>query len=131
MPGGRLPARVDLVVSIVSYRTPDVLASCLSAVERQRADVVLDVSVVDNASGDNSPDLVAERFPWVHLVRNARNVGFGPAHNQTLRQAASRARHLLVLNADAAPAPGSLRRLVDFLDAHAEVGVVGPRLRYP
>jgi GT2 family glycosyltransferase len=122
---------VDLAVSIVSYRTPDLLASCLTAVEQQRADLDLDVSVVDNASGDGSADLVAERFAWAQLVRNARNVGFGAAHNQTLRQAATRARHLLVLNADAAPAPGSLRRLVEFLDAHADVGVVGPRLRYP
>jgi N-acetylglucosaminyl-diphospho-decaprenol L-rhamnosyltransferase len=122
---------VDLAVSIVSYRTPDLLASCLTAVEQQRADLDLDVTVVDNASGDGSADLVAERFGWVQLVRNARNVGFGAAHNQTLRQAATRARHLLVLNADASPSPGSLRRLVDFLDAHPDVGLVGPRLRYP
>jgi GT2 family glycosyltransferase len=122
---------MDLAVSIVSYRTPDLLASCLSAVEQQRADLDLHVTVVDNASGDGSADLVAERFPWVHLVRNSRNIGFGPAHNQTLRQSATRARHLLVLNADAAPCPGSLRALVTFLDAHPDVAVVGPRLRYP
>jgi N-acetylglucosaminyl-diphospho-decaprenol L-rhamnosyltransferase len=131
MPGGRLPPAVDLAVSIVSYRTPDLLASCLKAVQQQRADLHLDVTVVDNASGDGSADLVAERFPWVHLIRNPRNVGFGAAHNQTLRQAAAQARHLLVLNADAAPRPDSLRRLVDFLDAHPDVSVVGPRLRYP
>jgi GT2 family glycosyltransferase len=122
---------VDLVVSIVSYRTPDLLAGCLTAIEPQRADLRIHVTVVDNASGDGSADLVAERFPWVHLVRNARNVGFGAAHNQALRQAATRARHLLVLNADAAPCPGSLRALVTFLDAHPDVAVVGPRLRYP
>src|SRR5919199_3971225 len=103
MPGGRLPPAMDLAVSIVSYRTPDLLASCLSAVEQQRADLDLHVTVVDNASGDGSADLVAARFASVRLVRNPRNVGFGAAHNQTLRKAATQARHLLVLNADAAP----------------------------
>jgi N-acetylglucosaminyl-diphospho-decaprenol L-rhamnosyltransferase len=122
---------VDLVVSIVSYRTPDLLASCLRALDDQRDGLELQVSVVDNASGDGSAELVARRFPWVHLVRNTRNVGFGAAHNQTLRQAATSARYMLVLNADAAPCPGTLRTLVTFLDAHPEVAVVGPRLRYP
>ena len=86
---------MDLAVSIVSYRTPDPLVSCLTALEQQRADLDLDVTVVDNASGDGSADLVAERFPRVHLVRNARNVGFGAAHNQTLRQVATRATPLV------------------------------------
>jgi N-acetylglucosaminyl-diphospho-decaprenol L-rhamnosyltransferase len=122
---------MDLAVSIVSYRTPDLLATCLTAVEHHRVDLRCEVTVVDNASGDGSADLVAQRFPWVHLVRNARNVGYGAAHNQTLREAVSRARHLLVLNADAAPTRGALRRLVEFLDAHPDVAVVGPRLRYP
>jgi GT2 family glycosyltransferase len=122
---------VDLAVSIVSYRTPDLLATCLSALEAQRADLRLDVTVVDNASGDGSAELVADRFPWACLVRNPRNVGFGAAHNQTLREAVTRARCLLVLNADTVPAAGALRHLVSFLDAHPDVAVVGPRLRYP
>jgi N-acetylglucosaminyl-diphospho-decaprenol L-rhamnosyltransferase len=122
---------VDLAVSIVSYRTPELLARCLSAVENARADLRLDVTVVDNASGDGSADLVATHFPWAGLVRNTRNVGFGAAHNQVLREAVQTARCLLVLNADAVPQPGSLRRLVEFLDEQPDVAVVGPRLRYP
>ena len=122
---------MDLAVSIVSYRTPDLLATCLAALEQQATELELEVTVVDNASGDRSADLVAERFPWVRLVRNTRNVGFGAAHNQALREQVARARHLLVLNADAAPRPGALRRLVTFLDGHPDVAVVGPRLRRP
>jgi GT2 family glycosyltransferase len=119
---------MDLAVSIVSYRTSALLETCLLAVERERSSVELEATVVDNASADGSAELVAKQFPWVHLIRNTRNVGFGAAHNQAMRQA--RARHLLVLNADAAPRPGALRTLVDFLDGHADVAVVGPRLRY-
>ena len=85
--------------------------------------------MVDNASGDGSADLVAERFPWVRLIRNDRNVGFGAAHNQALK--ASTARHLLVLNSDARVAPGTLKTLVDYLDANPRAAIVGPKLRYP
>ena len=63
----------DLSVSVVSYRTPALLRQCLSALELQRADLDIDVTVVDNASGDGSADMVASAFPWVRLIRNARN----------------------------------------------------------
>ena len=119
----------DLSVSVVSYRTPALLRQCLSALERERAQLDLDVTVVDNASGDGSAEMVAEDFPWVRLIRNDRNLGFGAAHNQALRVAGGR--YLLILNSDATPGVGALRTLVEFLDAHPRVAVAGPRLRYP
>jgi len=119
----------DASISVVSYRTPVLLRRCLRALESERATLELDVTVVDNASGDGSAELVSAEFPWVRLIQNERNVGFGAAHNQALDGAAGR--HLLVLNSDAIPLPSALRTLVDFLDAHPSVAVVGPRLRYP
>ncbi len=86
----------------------------------ERSQLDMDVTVVDNASGDGSPELVASTFPWVRLVRNERNVGFGAAHNQVLTSA--RGRHLLVLNSDTRVLPGALRTLVDFLDDHPAEG---------
>ncbi len=118
-----------LAVSVVSYRTPELLAACLRSLERERRQLALDVTVTDNASGDGSAELVAERFPWARLVRNTENVGFGRAHNQALR--GSDARYLLVLNADAEVQPGALSRLARYLEEHPGVGAVGPRLRYP
>jgi N-acetylglucosaminyl-diphospho-decaprenol L-rhamnosyltransferase len=119
----------DLWVSVVSYRTRELLHDCLEAFASERATLDLEVTVVDNASGDGSPEMVEAQFPWVHVVRNARNVGFGSAHNQAFRSA--HARYVLALNSDAAPSPGALRTLVDFLDAHPDVAVAGPMLRYP
>lgn len=121
----------DLSVSVVSYRTPTLLLRCLDALdgERRGGQLALEVTVVENASGDGSAELVAARFPWVTLIRNERNVGFGAAHNQVLRKLA--ARHVLILNSDAVPQPGALRILVDVLDHCPRVAVAGPRLRYP
>jgi GT2 family glycosyltransferase len=119
----------ELSISVVSYRTPALLRRCLSALETERGQVDLDVTVVDNASGDGSPEMVQLEFPWVRLMCNERNVGFGAAHNQAMRVAAGR--YFLVLNSDASPTPGALRTLLGFLDAHPRVAVAGPKLRYP
>lgn len=118
----------DVSISVVSYRTPALLRRCLRCIESERAQVNLDVTVVDNASGDGSAELVSNEFGWAQLIRNDRNIGFGAAHNQALRRAGGR--YLLVLNADASPLPGALRTLVGFLDAHPGVAVAGPKLRY-
>jgi N-acetylglucosaminyl-diphospho-decaprenol L-rhamnosyltransferase len=119
----------DLSVSVVSYRTPALLRQCLGALERERAQMDMDVTVVDNASGDGSAEMVADDFAWVRLIRNDRNLGFGAAHNQALRIAEGR--YVVILNSDATPRVGALQALVGFLDAHPGVAVAGPRLRYP
>ncbi|HEX8966905.1 MAG TPA: glycosyltransferase family 2 protein [Chloroflexota bacterium] len=116
-------------MSIVSYRTPALLRQSLAALDAQRQSVSLEVTVVDNASGDRSADMVADQFPWVHLIRNPRNVGFGAAHNQAMRRA--QGRYWLILNSDATPSPGALGTLVGFMDANPTVAVAGPGLRYP
>ncbi|MGI9147196.1 MAG: glycosyltransferase family 2 protein [Chloroflexota bacterium] len=119
----------DVSVSVVSYRTPALLRLCLAALDRDRARIDMDVTVVDNASEDGSAEMVADAFPWVRLIRNERNVGFGAAHNQAMQLACGR--YLLILNSDAMPVDGAVRALVDFLDAHPRVGLAGPRLRFP
>ena len=119
----------ELSLSVVSYRTAALLRRCLSALEAERAQLDMDVTVVDNASGDGSAEIVSTEFQWVRLIRNDRNAGFGKAHNQAMRGASGR--YLLILNSDAIPEPGALRTLVDFLEAHPRVAVAGPKLRHP
>ncbi len=127
--GAPTTAPVDLAVSIVTYRTPDLLAGCLDALDRARDDLTLAVTVTDNAAEEATEALVRARYPWVRLLRSRENLGFGRAHNAALRHAS--ARHLLVLNSDTAIRPGSITALVRYLDEHPDVAVVGPRLRYP
>jgi N-acetylglucosaminyl-diphospho-decaprenol L-rhamnosyltransferase len=120
---------IELSISVVSYRTPILLRRCLGALEAERAQLSMDVTVVDNASGDGSAEMVDAEFPWVRVIRNDRNAGFGSAHNQAMRDATGR--YLMVLNSDAIPRTGALRTLVDFLEAHPNVAVAGPKLRSP
>jgi GT2 family glycosyltransferase len=119
----------DLSVSVVTYRTPELLRRCLTALAAERPSVEMEVFVVDNASDAETGALIRDEFGWIHLIRNPSNVGFGAAHNQALRQA--HGRYWIVLNSDAAPRSGALRTLLDFMDANPSVAVAGPRLRYP
>ena len=60
------------------------------------------------------------------MIRNAQNVGFGTANNQALELAHGRV--VMMLNTDAFVHRGCCRALLNFLDTHPDVGVVGSKL---
>jgi N-acetylglucosaminyl-diphospho-decaprenol L-rhamnosyltransferase len=113
-------------VCIVNWNCRDMLHACLHSL-RQERDVDLEIIVVDNASSDGAPDMVAREFPQVRLIRNSTNAGFARANNQAA--AVSRGDFLFFLNNDTVVPPGALVKLQAFLEDHPEVALVGPRLR--
>ncbi len=84
------------------------------------------ITVVDNASSDGSAKMVAAEFPDVTLIASNTNLGFAAANNLVIEQ--GREPFVILLNPDTEAEPGSLKRLVDFLLAHRDVGACGPML---
>ena len=119
---------VTLSVTVVGYNGRQLLPACLDSILAQRDGLDLEVIVVDNASRDGTAAMVAERYPWVRLIANDANVGYGRACNQGM--AAASGRYLLVLNQDLVVRPGAFRELVTFAEAHPEAGAVGACLAY-
>ena len=120
-------ARVDLAIVVVNWNTRELLAQVLESVYAAADGLSLEIVVVDNASHDGSADMVRNRFPAVHLVENATNVGFARANNQAVH--ASRGELILLLNSDTIVQPGALAHLVAFMQAHPEAGIVGANVR--
>lgn len=94
-------------------------------------EIGLDIIVIDNASTDGSPDMVARDFPSVHLIRNTANVGFAAGNNQGIRAAGDAPAYFVLLNSDTIVKPGTLAALARFMDAHPNVGAAAPRLVRP
>lgn len=113
-------------VIIPNWNTRDLLARALDAVAVSAAELPHEVIVVDNGSTDGSQAYLAERYPSVQLIANTTNRGFAAANNQAL--AIARGRAFLLLNSDAAPEPPAIPRLWATLQAHPELGAIGPRL---
>lgn len=72
-----------------------------------------DVVLVDNGSSDDSVALVQKDFPEVAVLDLGRNLGFGPALNQAVRE--HRADPLILLNNDVECEPRFLEALLDSL----------------
>jgi GT2 family glycosyltransferase len=115
---------VDCTVVIVNYRTDALLEACLRSLEAVATERV-EVVVVDN-SATLAPGGTPVRFPWARFRGTPGNVGFARACNLGIAEA--RGRHILLLNPDTIVHPGAVEVLGAHLDAHPDVGAVGPRL---
>ncbi len=124
----------DLSVIIVSWNVRDLLRVCLASLPAGAAAIdehpslTVGVIVVDNASADGSAAMVADAFPDVQLIANRENRGFTGGNNQGL--AVAHGRYVLFLNPDTVVSPGALSTMVAYMEAHPNVGALGPRLRY-
>ena len=116
--------RLDVV--IVSFRSKELLDRCLGSLRAHPPAGGLTVTVVDNASGDGTAEMVAADYPEVQLLAQQLNLGFGAATN--LGIAATDAPYVLALNPDAAVESGTLDQLLELMDRRPEVGCSGPAL---
>ena len=87
-----------LSIILVNYKTPQLLVQCLRTVVEQTTLIRFEVIVVDNASGDNSRDIVRAAFPQVQWIQMKHNEGFARANNEGIRRSAGDV--VLLLNTD-------------------------------
>ncbi len=119
-------ASCEVTIAVINYNTRDWLASCLDSIVKVPPLAAYEIFLVDNASTDGSVDLVKQDYPTVHIIENAGNLGYSAAANQAIRT--SEAKYVLVLNTDTVLDPEAIDILVEFGDAHEDMGVAGPML---
>jgi GT2 family glycosyltransferase/protoporphyrinogen oxidase len=91
----------------------------------------LSIVVVDNGSSDNTPALVRERFPDVHVIETGHNLGVPWGYNVGFSYALrAGAEYILMLNNDTTVAPDMLRHLVEAGQADPQVGILMPKVLY-
>ncbi len=117
-----------LTIIIVSYNTKANTAHCLESV-RKNVNLPSEVIVVDNASADGTVRFIQSCFPWANVIQNDNNVGFAAANNQALRMA--KGEYLTLLNPDTTVMPGSIDKIVEYMELHADVGIAAGTMRRP
>jgi len=88
-----------------------------------------EIIVVDNASQDDSVYLLRSDFPEITVIKNTTNLGLAAGVNTALKIA--KGTYYLVLNPDMIALPGSVQKLVTFMDKNPNVGIAGGKLLSP
>lgn len=112
---------VSLIV--VTYNSAQLLPACLDALLATEY-APCELLVVDNASADGTPELVAARYPQARLLANQANLGFGRACNTGA--AAARGELLVFLNPDVIVPPSWLGVLARRMGEYPDAGIICP-----
>jgi N-acetylglucosaminyl-diphospho-decaprenol L-rhamnosyltransferase len=130
---GPVGATLDGVAAVVvNHDAGHTLLECVASL---RAEGVSDIVVVDNASSDDSADVLVGDDPNVRLVRTGENRGYGAGANSGV--ALTEHPYVLVMNPDVVVHGGALNYLIAALDADQALAFAGPRVletdgsRYP
>jgi len=117
--------RPEVSVVIVAWRSREDVLTCLRSLA-EHAGLPYEAVVVDDGSGDGTPEAVREAFPDATVAAKPVNEGLVAGRNAALPLA--RGRLVLMLDADTEVRPGAVPALARVLDGDPRVGLVGPKL---
>ena len=114
-------------IIILNWNGVNHLRTYLPSVVAHSAVKGCEVIVADNGSTDSSLAILAEEFPSVKTIVLDKNYGFAEGYNRAIEQVNSD--YVVLLNSDVEVTDGWLDPLLDYMDTHAEVAAVQPKIR--
>lgn len=115
-----------LAIVILNWNGSQMMQKYLGSVIQNS--IIGDVIVADNASTDDSVEMLHSQFPSVRTIILDRNYGFAGGYNRALAQLADY-EYFLLLNSDVlTPDKGWDKVLTDFMDNHPECASCQPKL---
>ncbi len=121
---------VESVVSviIVNFNGGKLLKQCVNSV--LASSIPVSIYVVDNASQDNSLQLLEPIFDKIKLIKNSNNLGFARAANLVLADTTN-SKYLLFLNPDCLIDSDTISKFVAVMDQNPQAGMAGCVVRNP
>ncbi len=119
----------DVSIIIVSWNAKKYLNKCLQSIYRTTHNLKFEVIVVDNDSGDGSPEMVKRNFSQVNLISTGSNLGFAKANNIGIKE--SNGHYIVLMNSDVEILDNCLEIMYSYIDKHSSIGILGPKVLNP
>lgn len=112
----------DLTVIIVNWNARDFLESCLESLRESMDEGICDVTVVDNASSDDSREMVRSLFPRVDLIESESNLGFAKGNNLGIARASTP--FILLLNSDTIVSKAAIEGMLEAIRSRPDIYIL-------
>ncbi len=109
----------DITIVIILYNSQEVIGNCLKNFSDEQ-----EIIIVDNASSDQSINIVKKLKPISLIIRNSVNKGYGSAVNQAL--SVVKTKYALLINPDAVMQVSDISILYQYAEANDNASIVVP-----
>lgn len=124
-------SELRIAILLLNYNGHRHLKAFFARASFLREFACVETVLIDNGSADDSLDFVRNHYPWVRIIRNADNYGWGEGYNRgimALEKEGARYTHYLFLNNDVYPSQSWLEKLIECArEAPPSVGEIGCR----
>ena len=110
----------NCTIIIVTYNSSQLIKFCLQNINLEQYRVIL----VDNASSDNTLEIVVNNFPQIAIIKLKQNLGYSRANNAALQVV--KTDFALLLNVDAIIDAEEIDRIINLMQQNQEVAIAGP-----
>lgn len=112
----------------VNYNHSYLTEALLASIVQKNTYSQLEIIVVDNGSKENPVPAWIVKYPDVKFIRSEVNLGFAGGNNLGLKIATGD--YLFLINNDTEITEGLIETLVNTMEAHPEIGMISPKIRY-
>lgn len=116
-------------VVIVNYFSGLLTKACIQSIRRSQLQDPYEIFVVDNASKDDSGEVLTADLTGIETHFSPTNLGFAKAVNLALRETTGE--FVLLLNPDIIVLKDAIEQLLQFMRAHPRVGIATGQLVNP
>lgn len=116
-------------IVIVNYRVKEYILLLLDSIQKATKGLSIEIIVVDNNSGDGSPEYLISAYKSVKIIKNVENVGFAKANNQAIEKTSGT--YTLIINPDTVIQEDSLLRLKQYMDKNEKTAALGFKMFNP
>ena len=116
-----------VAIVILNWNGEKLLTEFLpSVIENSQLDDV-EIIVADNASSDNSINVLKSKYPTVKIIQLDKNYGFTGGYNRALKQI--EANYYILLNSDIAAGKNWLTPLINEMDNNPTTAICVPKIK--
>ena len=115
--------RIDFSIIIVNFNSADLLKKCLKSIYEYVNDVTYEIIMIDNASTDDSVNIIKNDYSQILIVENPENTGYSHAINCGLERA--KGTYCAIMNPDTELNSDIFSSVYRFFQSNANIGTVG------